>query len=106
MGNPNRDLFIKTISWLFVVPASRKEATSQPDIITSSLGFQSLSCSLIQILHSSIYLNTRLSLLQDAPCDSQPPAIFYPTFPLFLYLQLSVSLPLPTPFYHEFIHTQ
>lgn len=35
MGNPNRDLFIKTISWLFVVPASHKGANCHLNIITS-----------------------------------------------------------------------
>lgn len=38
MGNPNRDLFIKTISWLFVILASHKGATSHSNIITSSFG--------------------------------------------------------------------
>lgn len=38
MGNPNGDLFIKTISWLFVVPASHEGATRRPGIITSSFG--------------------------------------------------------------------
>lgn len=38
MGNPNGDLFIKTISWLFVVPASHKGGTSPPNIITSLFG--------------------------------------------------------------------
>lgn len=36
MGNPNGDLFIKTISWLFVVPASYKGANSCFNIITLS----------------------------------------------------------------------
>lgn len=35
MGNPNKDLFIKTISWLFVFPASHRGATSLFNIITS-----------------------------------------------------------------------
>lgn len=30
MGNSNGDLFIKTISWLFVVPANIEEATIFP----------------------------------------------------------------------------
>lgn len=38
MGNPNGDLFIKTISWLFVVPASHGGATGGLGIITSSFG--------------------------------------------------------------------
>jgi len=38
MGNPTRDLFIQTISELFVALASHKGATSRSDIISSSFG--------------------------------------------------------------------
>lgn len=52
MGNPNGDLFIKTISWMFVVPASIEGATSYHWYsVVSPLPFYLLKCDTIN-LHS------------------------------------------------------
>lgn len=59
MGNPNGDLFIKTISWLFVVPASHEGATSYPNIIAPS-SHQCLCCTLSTLLWVRLYTATFL----------------------------------------------
>lgn len=68
MGNPNGDLFIKTISWLFVVPASHEGATSRPGIITSSFDLSVLALhfdyiNMCQIIYCTLSINPHLSLV-------------------------------------------
>lgn len=68
MGNPNGDLFIKTISWLFVVPASHEGATSRPGIITSSFDSSVLTLhfdyiNVCQIIYCTWSINPHLSLV-------------------------------------------
>lgn len=79
MGNPNGDLFIKTISWLFVVPASHKGATSRPNIIASSFGlsmhvlhFDYISVS-DYTLHHFFKLTLITSLMMHHSILSRPP---------------------------------
>lgn len=94
MGNPNRDLFIKTISWLFVVPASHKEATSRPVLSPPPPALDYITVS-DYILHSSYKLTPITSLMMRHAIPNHPPLC--PTFPLILYLQLPISLPFPPP---------
>lgn len=104
MGNPNGDLFIKTISWLFVVPASHEGATRRPGFITSSFG-SSVCCTLIYasvsdyILRLFYKLTFITTLMMHHVVLSLPPwaVVFCPTFPLLFNLQLPISLPFPPP---------
>lgn len=105
MGNPNSDLFIKTISWLFVAPASDKGAKGHPNIITSSIGSsvsvfvvllhcrvsdytQCNFCKLSLIASLMMYMII-LSLLPWAP-------VVCPTFLFFNISAPPHSSPLPT----------
>jgi len=98
MGNPNGDLFIKTISWLFVIPASHKRANNHPNIITFSFGSSGPELHfnytvVCQLTNSTISTNSGLSL-------SQRSSVSYsclPHFPSFPLSQAPHFFPLPTP---------
>lgn len=102
MGNPNGDLFIKTISWLFVVPASHKGATIRPSIITHFFGFSMPVLhfdyiAVCQLIHQFCHTLTLITGFMIHYASLSFLLVICPTFPLFLYLQLPIPLPFPSP---------
>ena len=93
MGNPNGDLFIKTISWLFVVLASHKGATSHPNIITSFRGTSRPLITLTRCTRLSDHWSNEAFVwaLVHEPQSSVPLSLF------FFISSSPISLPFPPP---------
>lgn len=118
MGNPNGDLFIKTISLLFVISANHKGATGRPGVTSSSTysssfwGSSRLHVDLIAACHV-IQHSCRLPLITALMMHCVWAVLHQPKLSVqlsLIFFIISAPIPLsspPCPSLHlQFIHTQ